>query len=360
MKKLVILMISFSCVLVIQSQEKKEKLSNDKIKIITKENIPKRETIEERRKRYIEEGNPFKEYGYKPKILTLSNGKYKEFFTDSIIQIGSFVFNRDSRQITGVKILENKGISEATLKPDIVSRWMSPDPLSDEFPNWSPYNFVENNPIRFVDPLGLAPEDVVILGKDADAAFEQLQASTSLTLTRNKKTGKVSSTGEAKTDADKKLQEAITDTSVQVTINTTDKNYAITSDGVSRTFDGDAFLGSTVNENGVVVTNQLLNTDTAKKIDDAQNGAEGTVAKHAVLESFIAAKENPGSGDAVANPAARNSAHNQANALDSNVNVNNSIIQTQIKGGRKSRINITGKGKRTTLFSVKLKKLGKK
>jgi len=44
---------------------------------------------QERRKRNIEAGNPFKEFGYTPKIATLSQGKYLEWHDlDSIVKIG--------------------------------------------------------------------------------------------------------------------------------------------------------------------------------------------------------------------------------------------------------------------------------
>jgi hypothetical protein len=43
----------------------------------------------------------------------------------------------------------------------VAQLWLSVDPLAEKFPSWSPYTFAFNNPIRYVDPLGLAPEDWV-------------------------------------------------------------------------------------------------------------------------------------------------------------------------------------------------------
>lgn len=37
-------------------------------------------------------------------------------------------------------------------------RFLSVDPLADEFAGWTPYNYVMNNPVRLVDPTGQAAE----------------------------------------------------------------------------------------------------------------------------------------------------------------------------------------------------------
>lgn len=115
----------------------------------------------ERREKNIQAGNPFAEFGYKAKVATLSKGKYLEVHDlDSIVKIGSSLWHVRKQKIVGNVEQDTTDMYRQPLF-ETAGRWLSPDPLAEEFPEWSPYNFTYNNPIRFIDPTGLASEDII-------------------------------------------------------------------------------------------------------------------------------------------------------------------------------------------------------
>lgn len=118
-----------------------------------------------RREKNIQAGNPFVKYGSKAPVATLSKGKYLEVQDlDSIVTIGTSRWHVDNKKIVS-DIVRDTLNPDAQPIGDAPGMWMSPDPLTEEFPSYSPYNFCMGNPLRLVDTDGRAPTDIVFFNR---------------------------------------------------------------------------------------------------------------------------------------------------------------------------------------------------
>jgi len=125
----------------------------------------------EQREKNIQAGNPFAEFGYKAKVATLSKGKYLEVHDlDSIVKIGSSYWHVKKQKILGNVEQDSTDMYRQPLF-ETAGRWLSPDPLAEEFPSWNPYHYVHNNPINMIDPTGLAAEWVPTVKEDGSTAY---------------------------------------------------------------------------------------------------------------------------------------------------------------------------------------------
>jgi hypothetical protein len=106
----------------------------------------------------------FKQHGFDKKPLTLSNGRYNEFFNnDEIVQIGTVFFNTKTNKVIA---FIDEDTSKAAYLAELSSRWLTPDPLAAKYPEVSPYVYCANNPIKFVDPDG--QDFAIYIDKDKD------------------------------------------------------------------------------------------------------------------------------------------------------------------------------------------------
>ncbi|WP_405377164.1 RHS repeat domain-containing protein [Nonlabens sp. Asnod3-A02] len=150
-------------------------------------------TIEEQKKRYerLDQGKDEKEiekrapvdvpiYFYHPdhlgttNALTDVNGNMYQFFLnlpfgETMAEQTSISYYQTEFKFNGKELDSETGMYYygARYYDPSLSIWMSVDPLAEQMRRHSPYNYAFNNPLRFTDPDGRAPNDIIITGNAA-------------------------------------------------------------------------------------------------------------------------------------------------------------------------------------------------
>ncbi len=238
--------------------------------------------------------NIFEQCGFDKRPLTLSNGLYKEFFTNNeIVQIGTVLLNTKTNKV--VAFIDEESSNSKYLS-EHSSRWMSIDPLAAKYPQVSPYVFCANNPIIFIDPDGA---EVKLYG-DYSSVINNLQEHTpNLALSRDKTTYNLVATGTPKTPLEKELVRASSNKDNIAKIRTTnsDKVTVNTKSGpkIGQILGG-AFGGSETKPDGTKVSTQYLSIKSANEIENNGGDPASTTVVHEVMEGYYSAENNTTGG----------------------------------------------------------------
>ncbi len=122
---------------------------------------------------------PFKDIGKdnEVEVLTLSNGRYVEYFTnDTLRRIGSVMFNTVTNKVEYFIPPDDVVLRTELDRAKEVSRFMSVDPSAHKFPEMSPYNGLGNNPITTVDPDGAVIINFLLANPKHSAALTELKS----------------------------------------------------------------------------------------------------------------------------------------------------------------------------------------
>ena len=163
---------------------------------------------------------------------------------------------------------------------ELMTMWLSVDPMADKYPSISPYAYCAWNPIRLVDPDG---REVYITGdeKSKDEALHQIQQKSKNMVFSIDKNGKLTFSGKAKSKVEKYMARIIESSDVQVNLQVQDySNYK------GETIDIGGFGGNTLSDDKKTVsTNQVINVARSAEQDKICRNP-GNMIWHEISESY--------------------------------------------------------------------------
>src|SRR6202453_4146520 len=169
-------------------------------------------------------------------------------------------YRYNGKELQHQEFSDGTGLEEydygARLQDPQLGVWHDIDPQADKMRRFSPYNFAFDNPIRFIDPDGMGPEDIVING-DAlfrQEAFNSLQSLSSAKL-------------------------VLLDNGTVVQADKVGKGDKVEFSGTPQT---DSKTGVVDKPVGTALVNDLINSDKVVTITQSDNGQDHTSPEDAV------------------------------------------------------------------------------
>ncbi len=197
---------------------------------------------------------------------------------------------------------------------DLVTMWLSVDPMADKYPSISPYSYCAWNPVKLVDPDG---RELYLIGEGEckEKALAQMNSATKHLQFSINEDGKVVCSGKALSRKERMMERIIN--SADVTVNlTVQDNDVIEGNSLPINEAGGAYMGNSLNaEKDHVTTRQVVNVNSLAKYDNLTN-KKGNLIWHEILESYYGGKTSlkigVPSGDALESYDRYEKAHNKA------------------------------------------------
>jgi len=103
----------------------------------------------------VAQDNPYAIFGHENKVEYEMDVKEYLYIvnSDTASELYAMIFDVESGLVWFLDERDSI-IGQAMIEPNELYRWISVDPLADEYPGMSPYNFCGNNPINNIDPDG--------------------------------------------------------------------------------------------------------------------------------------------------------------------------------------------------------------